>query len=72
MIFVSIRSPIYQRFNEAERYQYMNLEKEYAFIETNSCGNIELCMYSNKKIHTLSFYPEPSSIRTILSKRNIQ
>lgn len=72
MIYTSLTSPIYKRFNKTERYQYTHLEKEYVFIRTNSCGNIELCMYSNRKIHTLTFYPEPSSIRTILSKRNIQ
>ena len=72
MIYTSLTSLICRRFNKAEKYQYINLEKEYAFIETNTCGNILICVYLNKKKYALSFNPEPSSIRFILSKRNIQ
>lgn len=72
MIYTSLTSPIYQRFNKVERYQYMNLEKEYIFIKTDTCATIKLCQYINGKKYTLSFYPTPKAIRTILSKRDIQ
>ena len=63
---------LYQKFNKIEKYQYMNLERKYAFIETRNSKNILLCEYLGENKFTISFYPYPKATRTILSKRDIK